>query len=679
MGNGETYTPTARKPKLIWTNKNGRRIADPVPSQVLEIVRPFQAGTQARLELLDVAPPGNRLIWTNDNLVALTSLVEGDGQHEPLEGKVDLVYIDPPFAVQTDFTYEVEIDEDTAGEKLPSLIEELAYTDTWREGLDSYLGTMRDRLELLAKLLSPTGTIFVHCDWHASHYLKVLLDELLGYDNFRNEVVWKRKTGRVDTSTRLGVATDSILFYSKSDDYTLNEVYGESDPDYIDKFFRYRDPDGRRYRLDNLANPAPRPNLIYEYKGYKPPRNGWAISREKMADWDRQGRLHFPKDPEGRIQRKRYLDELKGQPVLNLWTDVSAIGGFSREGVNFPTQKPLKLIERILAIATKPDDLVLDAFAGSGTLGVAAERMKDEDNQSAPRRWILIDCSKYAIHVSRKRLIEVRSRTFAVESVGFYQRGGGWEDLWADRPSSGVYRDALVQIYGGEPVSGYVHLHGLKQGRWVHIGPLDAPVSPAQIRAIVTEALGTEIREVDVLSADVPIDWTPPNAEEAGVKVRAKVIPPTAIEAVRERMRRRSAREESLVPDGDIHFFSPPDVELALHVERTANAASILVKLVRITVDLDDSLETQDAARRAEIRARIKSWETLIDYWAIDWDWQEGGPFQNDWQSFRTRKQRELVTEARHEYGTTRGEVRVAVKVTDVFGNDGLRVVRVSL
>jgi adenine-specific DNA-methyltransferase len=159
MGNGESYGLAPRKPKLIWTAKSTRRIADPVPSQVLEVVRPFQAGSQARLELVDAEPVVNRPIWTNDNLVALTSLLEGDQQHEALEGKVDLIYIDPPFAVQADFTYEVEIDDDTTGDKLPSLIEELAYTDTWREGLDSYLATMRDRLELLVRLLAPTRLV----------------------------------------------------------------------------------------------------------------------------------------------------------------------------------------------------------------------------------------------------------------------------------------------------------------------------------------------------------------------------------------------------------------------------------------------------------------------------------------------------------------------------------------
>ena len=224
----ECYTPEPRKPRLIWSGRDKRRVADPLPTQVVEVVFPQHADVkdlrawqelrreqaqQVRLPGMRAASqlgfagangngraelPVNRLIWTNDNLVALTALLHGDDQHAPLEGQVDLIYIDPPFAVQSDFRINVEIENGATDEKLPTLIEELAYTDTWRNGLDSYLSMMRDRLELLKQLLAPTGSIYVHCDWHAGHYIKVLMDEVFGYENFVNKIIWKRQTAHSD-------------------------------------------------------------------------------------------------------------------------------------------------------------------------------------------------------------------------------------------------------------------------------------------------------------------------------------------------------------------------------------------------------------------------------------------------------------------------------------------------
>lgn len=251
MASDECYEPEPRKPRLIWSGRETRRAAEPLPSQVVEIVFPQHAevkdlrewqalrrdeAQQARLPgiraetqlgLADHAEdaranllPANRLIWTNDNLVALTSLLHGDDQHPPLEGKIDLIYIDPPFAVQSDFRINIEIENGATDEKMPTLIEELAYTDTWKEGLDSYLSMMRDRLEVLKLLLSADGSIYVHCDWHAGHYIKVMMDELFGYENLKNEIVWKRSLPHNDPK-KYGSIHDTLYFYTKSDSYTF--------------------------------------------------------------------------------------------------------------------------------------------------------------------------------------------------------------------------------------------------------------------------------------------------------------------------------------------------------------------------------------------------------------------------------------------------------------------------
>ena len=691
----ESYVPEQRKPQLIWQGRSEVRRAEPLPSQVVEVVRPNQESitdvsgdlVQGRLSLLGqpnqarlgfgAAPeplPPNRLIWTNDNLVALTSLLRGDAQHPPLEGKVDLIYIDPPFAVQSDFTINVEIEHGAADEKQPTLIEELAYRDTWKNGLDSYLSMMRDRLDLLKRLLAPTGSIYVHCDWHAGHYLKVLLDEVFGYERFQNQIVWRRTTAHADAHG-YGLIQDFLLYYTCSDQSTFHTVYQAYNESYVASHYSNVDSDGRRYQLGDMTAPGPRPGLQYTWKGVDPPRGRvWAVLPEKMTQLDREGRLHYTKN--GMPRYKRFLDEMPGTPAQDIWDDIPPVNPMAAERIGFPTQKPLALLQRIIVVSTNPGDLVLDAFAGSGTTAVAAETMKDADGKPAPRRWIAIDCSKFAVHITRKRMIEANARPFSVENVGFYARASEWKDLWAEQPAARVYRDAMVEIYGGTPVEGYAHLHGRKGSHWVHIGPLDAPVATMQVQAIAAEAGTTDCRAVDILSADIPIDWDRTTAErEFGVAVYAKIIPQAAIDAVRERIRRQQRRDPTISEGPQVHFFSPPDVEVRLRVrERVAT-----VTLTRLTVDLDDCLSTQDPARRAELRQRITDWKALIDYWAVDWDWQQDEPFMNDWQAFRTRRNRQFPTEALHDYATAPGGHRIAVKVTDIFGNDGLRVVDVVI
>jgi site-specific DNA-methyltransferase (adenine-specific) len=265
----------------------------------------------------------------------------------------------------------------------------------------AYLVMMTARLMELHRTLKPAGSLYLHCDPSASHYLKVVLDTIFGAGNFRNEIIWKRKTGRGDTggtSRRFGNVTDILLFYSKTQASTFNQLFRPNDPEYIEQFFRHTDENGRRYASDNLASPSPRPNLTYEYKGYKPPRFGWAISKEKMERWDKEGRLIFPKTPEGRIRRKRYLDELIGEPIQNLWDDIAPLSAFTSERLGYPTQKPLALLERIIQASSNPGDVVLDPFCGCGTAVVAAEKLK--------RKWVGIDITHLGITAMKYRLKE---------------------------------------------------------------------------------------------------------------------------------------------------------------------------------------------------------------------------------------------------------------------------------
>ncbi len=304
---------------------------------------------------------------------------------------IDLIYIDPPFSSSRNYVAFWQEQE------------KRHFEDRF-ENVSAYVDYMRPRLKELHRVLKPTGSFYYHCDWHASHYIKVLLDSdyLFGYSNFRNEIIWKRRYGTFSTvheSNKFGSSTDAIFFYVKTKDAPFHPQYSFNDEEYqryVERAFKYVDETGRRYRIADLANPAPRPNLMYEYKGYKPPKNGWAISREKMEQWDKEGRLYFPKNPDGRIQRKRFLDELKGKPVQNLWDDIEMVSSQSGERLGYPTQKPLALADRIIKASSNEGDTVLDAFCGCGTTILSAQLLK--------RKWIGIDISPTACRVIAKRL-----------------------------------------------------------------------------------------------------------------------------------------------------------------------------------------------------------------------------------------------------------------------------------
>jgi len=344
---------------------------------------------------------------------------------------IDLIYLDPPFNSSRSYNVlykdesgaeaeaQIVAFEDTwhwsqstetqyrelaaAGDKLAQLLETLV-TVIGRNQMMAYLVMMAARLIELHRILKPTGSLYLHCDPTASRYLGIILDMIFGAGNFRNEIVWKRRTGSssaVHQSNKFGVCTDSIFFYAKSADTILHAQYNmnaEGYQEYIDKFFKHMDENGRRYQIDNLANPALRTNLIYEYKGYKPPRNGWAISREKMEQWDSEGRLHFPENPNGRIRRKRFLDELKGKPVQNLWDDIEPVGAQATERLGYPTQKPIALLERIIQASSKPGDVILDPFCGCGTAVHAAQKLG--------RIWVGIDITPLATTLIKSRLYD---------------------------------------------------------------------------------------------------------------------------------------------------------------------------------------------------------------------------------------------------------------------------------
>jgi site-specific DNA-methyltransferase (adenine-specific) len=343
---------------------------------------------------------------------------------------VDLVYLDPPFnSAQSYNAFFSEKDGSAAASQIH------AFEDTWhwdietRKAYDAiteqpgkvsdvmqafytflggndmmaYLTMMSSRLVELRRVLKPTGSLYLHCDPTASHYLKLLCDAILGKDNFRNEITWKRTSGHNDARNQFGDVCDILLFYSKTDEAIFNVQYVPYSQEYIDTFYVHSDPDGRKWRRGDLRSPNPRPNLTYDYtasngRTYKPHPNGWAMSLEKMKELDKKGRLHFPKKEDGRIQLKRYLDEQPGQRCTSLWDDISPIHALSAERLGYPTQKPVALLERIIQASSNLGDVVLDPFCGCGTTIDAAEKLG--------RDWIGIDITQLAITLIKKRLFD---------------------------------------------------------------------------------------------------------------------------------------------------------------------------------------------------------------------------------------------------------------------------------
>jgi site-specific DNA-methyltransferase (adenine-specific) len=355
-------------------------------------------------------------LYYGDNLPILREYIADES--------VDLIYLDPPF--NSNRTYNV-LFKDESGKESEAQI--TAFDDTWHwnsateqtyqelvttsnpqvanmisalrqfignNQMMAYLVMMAARLVELHRVLKPTGSLYLHCDPTASHYLKIVLDTIFGPLNYRNEIVWKRTSSHNDAKRKYADVSDVLYFYTKNDTYPFNVQYTAYSEKYVTDFYRYVDDRGRRYRLDNLRSPNPRPNLTYDYKGYKPHPNGWAVSREKMEKLDIEGRLYFPKKENGRIQLKRFLDEMSGVPVGNIWDDIQPIGAQAAERLGYPTQKPIALLERIISAGSNPGDIILDPFCGCGTTITAAQKLN--------RRWIGIDITHLSIALQKYRL-----------------------------------------------------------------------------------------------------------------------------------------------------------------------------------------------------------------------------------------------------------------------------------
>ncbi|AIQ95416.1 Type III restriction-modification system methylation subunit [Prochlorococcus sp. MIT 0604] len=718
----------SREIELKWNGKSNEITNIALPFQIIEqIDEPRKEDQILEQQLLDFRKTSagntwnNKLIW-GDNKFILSSLKNGPMRDEiEKQGGIKLVYIDPPFDVGADFSMNLEIGDYTY-EKQPNVLEHIAYRDTWGKGNDSFLSMIYERLKLIKDLLADDGSIFVQCDWRVNSSIRKILDEIFGEENFCNEIIWKRKTGstsQIGTKTkRFGHGTDSIFYYRKSQENIFNPQYGEQDPNYIKELFRHKDPDGRLYQSDNLANPAFRPTLRYEYKGYKPPKNGWAISLEKMKEFDKDGRLVFPKSIDGRIRRKRYLDELKGKPISNLWDDIGQLSSQSSQRMNYPTQKPEELLERVILTSSNPGDLICDFFVGSGTTSAVAEKLG--------RKWICADLGKFAIHTTRKRMISIQRElkknekpwmAFQVLNLGKYQRQHFLDDKPFAKDEISLknrnikfqeFENLIFEAYKANKVEGFKTLHAKKGDSFVSLGPVNQPLSRNHIEEVINECIENNIIAVDVLGFEYEMGLFPTIQEEAkkkGLRLNYKQIP---IEIFDKR-----AVEKGQVIFHDVAYidFKCNVVNNKISVELSDFAVFYNEESFEFSQDTKNN-RTKVVVENGQIiekkrdkdgvikeKLLTKKWHDWIDYWAVDFDfesrkeiikiedenkqfldkWTGNYIFENEWQSFRTKQtdfQLELRTSERECF---KKSTKVAVKVIDIFGNDTMKVIEVDL
>lgn len=631
--------------RLQWDGKSAEVPRLHLPLQVVESVNSPRADRGTLFEVAQTATTEvwrNRLIW-GDNLHVLASLVD------ELAGQVDLIYIDPPFDSRQDYKVRIAVGDgafaaDQELSKLASVIEEKAYRDTWGKGVESYLQMLYSRMILLRDLLSDRGSLFLHLAPNVSHLARVLLDEVFGPDMFRSEIIWKRTSSHASTKD-FGPVHESILCYSKTDNHYWNPQYEPYDDEFVQQYYRYDDGDGRLYWPGDITAPGVRQGASGRpWRGFDPGAKGrhWGVPYEDLDKLDAAGRIYWPKRGSGWPMLKRYLDEMKGMPVGDVWTDIKRINQVANERLGYDTQKPEALLERIIRSSSQEGSIVLDCFVGSGTTAAVAERLG--------RRWIAVDIGRFAIHTARKRLLDLpQCSPFVVANLGRYER-----QVWQQATTGEAikaYLDFVVQLYGAAPVTGFQHIHGAQGATAVHVGAVDSPVSLAEIKDALDEAASGGYPALDVLGWEFEMglhELVQDVARGAGTVLRLRRIP-------------REVMDPRAVAAGEVVFHELAYVELETEVRKR-----------RVDVSLINFVLPNPELVPVSVRGKVSGWSDYVDYWAVDFTFGsdgEGDTFRNQWQSYRTRMNRSLELTAEYQYEAP-GDYTILVKVVDIFGND---------
>jgi len=671
--------------ELIWEGKykDGKKVTPvriALPFQTIETVNESAQQRQKTLDFFAAEPAAdfnsaawrNRLIWGDKKYVLPSLLPE-------FAGKVNLIYIDPPFNVGSDFSFtatiadhpDTEENEETQFVKQPSIIEQKAYRDTWGKGLDSYMQWFYETALLLKELLADDGSIYVHLDWHVCHYAKAVLDEVFGYNNFKNEIVWRRGNSHND-GNRFGIITDHIFYYTKSDKWTFNKIFiKRSNEETNDEYPHIDEKSKKRYKSVSMNAAGQGESKVFGRYGLikPPPGTHWRWHQERIDQAIKDEIIFFTKN--GVPRYKQFADDIEGKQVQNLWFDFMALSSQAHERLNYNTQKPEALLERIIKASSNEGDLVLDSFCGSGTTAAVAEKLN--------RRWITCDLGRFAIHTARKRFLGISNvKPFIVQNLGKYERqqwvnaefnlapaaqGAGDNTALQKRlEQEKAYKNFIIELYHAKPIEGYTWLHGAKAGKMIHVGTVDTPVTVDDIKATIKEfwklvgkEKAAEKNHIDFLGWDFAFDVNETAkqfAAENNVQIHPVKIP-------------REVLEKKAVDQGDIKFY-----ELAsLGVKTKVNKLAVNVTLDNFIIPPDDVPE--------EVQGKITHWSQWIDYWAVDWNYRED-TFHNEWQSYRTRQNPKIELTAGHAY-EKKGKYTVLVKVIDILGNDTTKAIELAV
>ena len=704
-----------REVELVWNGKTNEVCNIVLPFQSIELVDEPRAekpdDTSPWLELFDergrqLKGWTNKLIW-GDNKLILSSLKNGPLREEiEAEGGLKLIYIDPPFDVGADFSMNIEIGEDTFTKK-PNILEEIAYRDTWGKGADSFIAMIYERLVLMRDLLAEDGSIYVHCDWRVNSFIRLALDEVFGKGQFRNEVVWQRDAvgkGAKKTSKQWSRELDTIYWHTKSDDCSFDQQFRKNDELTHTqlKEFRYKEADGRLFKIVTLGD----------------------YSQKSIDEMKKRNLIHSTST--GKEYKKYYLDEFQ-LAIGSLWNDIPNIShGKNPEVVNYPTQKPEALLSRVIKASSNEGDLVADFFCGSGTTAAVAEKLG--------RKWIATDLGKFAIHTTRKRMIGVQRqlkadgkdyRAFEILNLGKYERQhyiGVNPNLREAEQQRQLeerekeFTDLILRAYSAEKTDGFAAFQGVRAGRLVAVGPVNLPVTRLYVEEIILECRKHRITRVDILGFEFEMGLFPNVLDEAknkGIDIAPKYIPAEVFD--------KRAVERNQVVFHDVAF-----IEVKPHIGSPNNSSGLSTVAVELTsfsvfYSQDSIAHAEQSLNKKGSRIAVekgqivkvsrdansvfsrdvltKHWTDWIDYWSVDFDfeskreiirvqkpetgeWEEQWTgdyiFENEWQSFRTKKDRSLeLTSVAHE--CTPGRRKLAVKVVDIFGNDTMTVLEVSV
>ena len=532
--------------------------------------------------------------------------------------------------------------------KEPNLLEQIAYRDTWGRGADSFIAMIYERLILMRDLMHSDGSIYVHCDWRVNAFIRLAMNEVFGAENFINEITWKRAhtvKGNIGQGSKyMGANTDTVFAYAKTPSYIFNNIFLPYSEDYINTFFKYTEPGtSRKYRLTSMIGPGgvAKGNPTYEIMGVT---RAWRYSEASMKDLIGKGMI-VQTSPGTVPQKKQYLDEGAGVSIQSLWDDITGIGASSNQGTNYPTQKPEALLERILNSSSNPGDLVADFFGGSGTLAAVAEKLG--------RKWITTDLGKFAIHTTRKRLIQVQRelkaagkpfRAFEVLNLGRYERqaylnvtgrltGKKKEQALARKEQQ--FRDLILKAYRAEPLPDAAFFHGKSGGRLVVIGPINLPVGRLFVEEVITECRKRGASRVDVLAFEFEMGLFPAVLDEAkhkGIDLAPKTIPPEVF-------------DKRAVEKGQVRFHDVAYIEVTPRFDKK-DKLTVAVELTDFSVYYSQGLADAIAADLKEGKIEVvceagkliklakdkngvitrdvltKQWTDWVDYWAVDFDYE---------------------------------------------------------